>query len=57
VALIAAGGAARHGVTSAVPANHYALLRTIEGGFRLRALGEAGSAITPVLSGLLRPGA
>ncbi len=56
VALIAAGGAARHGVTTAVPADHYALLRTIEAGFRLPALGNASSTSVPLLSGLLQPG-
>ena len=56
VALIAAGGAARRSATTAVPANHYALLRTIEAGFRLPALGSAGSPGTPLLSGLLQPG-
>jgi hypothetical protein len=56
VALIAAGGAASRGATTAVPADHYALLRTIEAGFRLPALGNAGSSTTPVLSGLLQPG-
>jgi phosphatidylinositol-3-phosphatase len=54
VALIAAGGAARRAATSATPADHYALLRTIEAGFRLRALGRAGATSTPLLSGLLR---
>jgi hypothetical protein len=53
VALIAAGGDARRGATTAVPANHYALLRTIEAGFGLPLLGHAASA--PLLSGLLRP--
>ena len=56
VALIAAGGAARQGATINTPANHYALLRTIEAGFRLPGLGAAGSPSTPVLSGLLQPG-
>jgi phosphatidylinositol-3-phosphatase len=56
VALIAAGGLARRGATTAVEANHYALLRTIEAGFDLPALGQAASAETPVLSGLLRKG-
>jgi hypothetical protein len=42
VALIAAGDGAR------------ALLRTIEAGFRLRALGEAGADSTPVLGAILR---
>lgn len=55
VALIAAGAAARRGVSLATPANHYALLRTIEAGFGLPALGNATSPTTPVLSGLLRP--
>jgi hypothetical protein len=55
VALIAAGGAARRGATTAVPANHYALLRTIEAGFGLPALGRAGSLTTPLLTGLLKP--
>jgi hypothetical protein len=55
VALIAAGGAARRSATSGIPANHYALLRTIEAGFGLRALGRAGSPTTPLLRGLLKP--
>jgi copper chaperone CopZ len=55
VALIAAGGAARKGATTAAPANHYALLRTIEANFRLPALGHAGAPTTPLLSGLLKP--
>jgi hypothetical protein len=54
VALIAAGGAARGGSTTAVPADHYALLRTIEANFRLPALAKAGSTGTPLLGGLLR---
>jgi phosphatidylinositol-3-phosphatase len=52
VALIAAGGDARRGATTAVPANHYALLRTIEAAFGLLPLGRATDA--PLLSGLLR---
>jgi phosphatidylinositol-3-phosphatase len=52
VALIAAGGDARRGVTTSVPANHYALLRTIEASFGLPPLGHAAG--TPLLSGLLR---
>ena len=56
VALIAAGGLARRGATTAVEANHYALLRTIEAGFDLPALGRAASPATPVLTGLLRNG-
>jgi hypothetical protein len=55
IALIAAGGAARHGTTTAVPADHFALLRTIEGNFGLRTLGQAGAPSTPLLSGLLQP--
>lgn len=54
VALIAAGGAAKKGATTAVPANHYALLRTIEANFGLPALGQAGTSSTPVLAGLLK---
>src|SRR4051812_24284021 len=56
VALIAAGPAARPNAQHAVPANHYALLRTVEAGFRLRALGNAGAKSTPLLRGLLRGG-
>lgn len=54
VALIAAGGAARHGVKVRTPANNYALLRTIEANFGLPTLGQAGSPSTPVLTGLLQ---
>jgi phosphatidylinositol-3-phosphatase len=54
IALIAAGGAARTGATTPAPANHYALLRTIEANFGLPALGNAGSSSTPLLSGLLK---
>jgi phosphatidylinositol-3-phosphatase len=53
IALIAAGDGARRGARTSVRANHYALLRTIEAGFGLRALGEAGADSTPVLKGLL----
>jgi phosphatidylinositol-3-phosphatase len=53
VALIAAGGDARRGATTSVPANHYALLRTIETAFDLPPLGRAAGA--PLLTGLLRP--
>ena len=55
IALIAAGGAARQHTQAAVRANHYALLRTLEAGFRLRALGNAGNSSTPVLRGLPKP--
>jgi hypothetical protein len=53
VALIAAGRAARRHAQHGVPANHYSLLRTIEAGFGLRALGNAGAKSTPLLGGLL----
>jgi phosphatidylinositol-3-phosphatase len=53
VALIAAGGDARRGATTAVAANHYALLRTIESAFGLPPLGRSAEA--PLLGGLLRP--
>jgi phosphatidylinositol-3-phosphatase len=54
VVMMAAGGAARKGATTAVRANHYALLRTIEGNFGLPALASAGSTSTPLLGGLLK---
>jgi hypothetical protein len=54
VALIAAGSAARNQVSTPVVANHYALLRTLEAGFGLRALGNAGDKSTPLLRALLR---
>lgn len=54
VALIAAGGGARHGVRVATPSNHYALLATIESGLRLPALGHAADRSTPLLTGLLQ---
>jgi phosphatidylinositol-3-phosphatase len=52
VALIAAGGDARRHTTTSIPANHYALLRTIESAFDLSPLGRSADA--PLLSGLLR---
>jgi hypothetical protein len=55
IALIAAGGAARAHARTAVPANHYALLRTLERGFGLPPLRNAGRRSTPVLRGLLEP--
>jgi hypothetical protein len=55
IALIAAGGAARGHTRTAVHANHYALLRTLEAGFGLPALENAGRTSTPLLSGLLQP--
>jgi hypothetical protein len=54
VALIAAGGGAGHGVTVRTPADHYALLRTIQANLRLPTLGRSGSTATPLLTGLLR---
>ena len=55
IPLIAVGPAARAGVRLGVVANHYALMRTIESAFHVRALGHARSAQTPLLTGLLRP--
>jgi hypothetical protein len=55
IALIAAGGAARRQTRKATAANHYALLRTLEAGFRLRALGNAAASTTPLLRALLNP--
>jgi phosphatidylinositol-3-phosphatase len=54
IALVAVGPDARPATTSAVPSDHYALLRTIEAGFRLPPLGHAAQSSTPLLSGLLR---
>jgi phosphatidylinositol-3-phosphatase len=54
IPLIALGPAARPHTRVGVAANHYALLRTIEGGFHLNALGHAGDGRTPLLTGLLR---
>lgn len=56
VALIAAGGAARQRTQTAVDANHYALLRTIQANFDLRTLGKSGAQSTPLLGGLLKGG-
>jgi phospholipase C len=55
IPLIAVGPAARRGVVVRTVATHYSLLRTLEAGFRLPALGRAGSPSTPLLTGLLRP--
>lgn len=55
VALIAAGGGARRHAAVRTPADHYALLRTIEANFGLPTLVHAGSPKTPLLSGLLKP--
>ena len=54
VALIAAGGAARRHTRTGIPANHYALLRTVEANFGLPPLASAGASSTPLLTGLLR---
>ncbi|MDX6224323.1 MAG: phosphatidylinositol-3-phosphatase, partial [Frankiales bacterium] len=50
IPLIVAGGAARPHTRTVQRANHYALLRTLEAGFGLPALGKADEA--PVLRGL-----
>jgi hypothetical protein len=54
VALITAGGAAGNRQRTAVPANHYSLLRTIEAGFGLPALKRAAAPTTPLLAPLLK---
>lgn len=54
IALIAAGGGARQHARMAVPANQYALLRTIEANFGLPTLGQAGAPSTPLLRPLLK---
>lgn len=56
IALIAAGGGARRHTRTATPANHYALLRTIEANFRQSTLGQAGAHSTPLLRPLLKGG-
>jgi hypothetical protein len=55
IPLIAVGPAAKPGARVNVPANHYALLKTIEAGLGLSQLGHARGAATPLLTGLLRP--
>ncbi len=55
IALIAAGGGARHGVSVATASTHYSLLATLESGLRLPALGHAADTSTPLLTGLLQP--
>ena len=58
IPLIAAGPLARHHATSARRVNQYALLRSLEAGFGLNTLGNAGLHSTPLLTGLItRPGA
>jgi acid phosphatase len=54
VPLIAAGALARRGRRVPVPANHYALLRTIEGNLGVPALRNAGLPSTPLLGAMLR---
>jgi len=54
VPLIAAGGEARRHATDRVPANHYALLKTIETQFGLPLLRNASVPGTPLLSGLVK---
>lgn len=54
IALIAAGGQARRHTVSTRPANQYALLRSLEGGFGLHTLGQAGAEGTPLLTGLVK---
>jgi phosphatidylinositol-3-phosphatase len=54
IPLIAVGPGARPGGRVATRSNHYALLRTIESAFGLRALGHARDSTVPVLKGLLR---
>ncbi|HEV7844671.1 MAG TPA: alkaline phosphatase family protein [Thermoleophilaceae bacterium] len=54
VPLIAAGGAARRHTQDTGPANHYALLRTIETQFRVPLLRNAALDSTMLLTGLVR---
>jgi hypothetical protein len=54
VALIAAGGLARHHARDRTPATHVALLRTLEANFGLPALPGAKGPGAPLLTGLLR---
>jgi hypothetical protein len=56
IALIAAGGMARPHTRTAIAADHYALLRTIEANFRQPTLGNAGATSTPLLGALLKGG-
>jgi hypothetical protein len=53
IALIAAGPLARHHAVSRRGVNQYALLRSLEAGFGLDALGDAGHPSTPLLTGLV----
>jgi acid phosphatase len=54
IPLIAAGPLARRGAVVRTTATQFSLLRTLEAGFNLPALGKAGSPSTPLLTGLLR---
>jgi hypothetical protein len=54
IPLIAAGGAARRHATDGVPANHYALLKTIETQLKVPLLRNAAHEGTPLLSGLVK---
>jgi hypothetical protein len=56
IPLIALGPGAKPGARLDVKANHYSLLKTIETGMGLSQLGHARAAVTPLLTGLLRPG-
>jgi hypothetical protein len=56
VAMIATGPGARHHVRSDGPADHYALLATLEGGLGLARLGHAATASVAPLVGLLGRG-
>lgn len=56
IPLIAAGGGARRHTRTAMPANHYALLRTIEAHFDMHTPEQAGAQTTPLLRPLLEGG-
>ena len=46
-----------HGVPSAVPYNHFSLLKTLEAGFGLRCINHACDANVAVMSDLFAPSA
>jgi phosphatidylinositol-3-phosphatase len=54
IATIIAGGLVRHGVRFRRPADHYSILKTIEGLWRLPQLRQARCACAPSLSSVLR---
>jgi phospholipase C len=54
IPMIAAGPAARRGARSSVRYDHYSLLRTVEEGWRLPHLGEAGCPCTRSMRDLFR---